>query len=460
MVSTLNTESFIMRFDKITLVLSMLLTVFLINIDVTGMYVLMVPLKVSLHLSSLQVGWVASMYLLAFAAVIVMGGRLGDLYGHRWVLISGLSIFMLASWWGGNAHHVQSLVISRFIQGLGAGLIWPNTTALILMSMPARCKGFASGILSAAVGLGLAAGPIVAGVVSAYFGWRWVFWVNVPLCFLVAVFLVTQHFPLNHATSKRLDYMGASLLALVLGAIVLSFKIPLFLVFIPMLLYVFYRQQQGCEHAILPLSLLKNPHFSLGCMLRFLTVMPFYITMMSFGLYFQQHYHLSGIHAGIAFLPMMLSIALLSPVGGFLVDRISAPRVLKVSLVLSMLGCIVLLFGLSVFNSWALMAVLLFPGLAFTLASPATLSLSIGSVINTEKGSASGVFYMVSIVAGVIGTSVCSWIMGWHTHEAVMSSKSLRDIVSLVLILGVIGMGVCCFATRRRSIPRVGVASC
>lgn len=130
------------------IMIAMSLAVLMINIEVTAIYVILHPLSQDLHLTITESPWVITLYLLFFTSVIVLGGRLGDLYGHRNVFLFGLLLFASASLLGGLTHEGVVLFVARALQGLSAGLIWPNSTAVAFDALPEEKKGFGIGIIS------------------------------------------------------------------------------------------------------------------------------------------------------------------------------------------------------------------------------------------------------------------------------------------------------------------------
>ena len=131
------------------------------------------------HVSGLQ--WIATSYILAFASLLLAGGRLTDLYGRRRIFLIGLGLFGVASLLAGVASSSEFLVIARVLQGAGAALVLPATLAVLSADLAGASRHLGAGVFTAAIALALALGPVVGGAISQYWQWSWIFFLNVPL---------------------------------------------------------------------------------------------------------------------------------------------------------------------------------------------------------------------------------------------------------------------------------------
>src|SRR5215472_8298865 len=175
----------------------------------------------SLHLSVSGLEWIVSSYLLVFAGLLLVGGRLADLYGRRRVFFIGLTIFTLSSLAAGLAGSGGELIAARAVQGLGAALLTPTTLAILMHAFTdARERTAAIGIWSAVGALGLALGPVIGGVISQHVHWGWIFLINVPIgviTFVIAVPFVAES--RADEQTRRLDLPGLVTSAIALFAL-------------------------------------------------------------------------------------------------------------------------------------------------------------------------------------------------------------------------------------------------
>ncbi|QHC27123.1 MFS transporter [Streptomyces sp. GS7] len=193
----------------------------LVALDGTVLMVAQPGLRRDLGASVAQVQWTSTGYLVAVASLLVIAGRLGDRYGHRRLLLAGVAGFGLASGGIALAPGIGWVVGLRVAQGVFGALLQPATLALLRLAYPADRLGTAVAVRTAAIGVAAAAGPVLGGVLVAQWGWRSVFWVNVPVALLLALLVLAVRVPAAApAGDGRLDLVGAGLLALALGVCV------------------------------------------------------------------------------------------------------------------------------------------------------------------------------------------------------------------------------------------------
>lgn len=276
-----------------TLIISLLVVlpvIVLINVDFSGIYVLVHPIAKTLHLSLNQVSWVVTLYLLFFAAPTILGGRLGDLFGSRNVLFAGLVLFIFTSLFCGLAQHEIPLLIARALQGFAGALMWPNVTTIGFNAFSVEKKAFGIGVVTSAVGFGLAVGPIYSGLIAHYLSWHWVFLLNVPIITIVAVITLWNVENRVYGQSAGVDWWGSLLLLLALGAFILGLnQLPVhamwhadalwFIIAAVLLMLAFIGVEHRVSYPIIPSSFRRNGAFWYSCLLRFLSVAPFYVIL-------------------------------------------------------------------------------------------------------------------------------------------------------------------------------------
>ncbi|WP_156302013.1 MFS transporter, partial [Streptomyces sp. e14] len=156
------------------------LTGFITTLDNTVVNVALPTVQRELGLSVTGLEWVATSYVLVFGALLLPGGRLGDLFGRRRVLAAGLVVFTASSAAAALADDGATLIAARAVQGSGAALVIPATLAVIAADLPERRRAPAIGLWTAALAVALASGPAVGGLITQHWGWSWVFLLNVP----------------------------------------------------------------------------------------------------------------------------------------------------------------------------------------------------------------------------------------------------------------------------------------
>ena len=163
------------------MVLSLCLGSFMILLDTTIVYVATPAMMSELHAPIDEVLWVINGYLLTFAALLITTGLLADYVGPKALFLAGLIVFTLASAACGVSQNVDQLILARIIQGVGGALLTPQTMTLIAATFPPQRRGSAFGIFGAVVGLATVGGPTIGGLLVTVAGWRWFFFLNVPV---------------------------------------------------------------------------------------------------------------------------------------------------------------------------------------------------------------------------------------------------------------------------------------
>lgn len=306
--------------------------IFLLNIDYTAVNLTLVPIasETKSDLNTLQ--WLLSAYVLTWAALVVPGGRFADLKGKVKTLNFGIIIFMLGSALTGIGHTAWALIAGRILQGLGAALFSAPAYGLIFSSTPPEKQGLAMGFIGALAGLGLAAGPTLAGWIIDSIGWRWIFYINIPLgLMIIAILLLYGSKDVLAEVRQKIDMVGTLLLASGLCVTVYAinqvevwgiqssslwglFALGVFLIG----LYVL-RDRKQTFHMVPP-HFLRNKGFIAAALGIFFIAMSFSMVLVLMGLYLQNTLHYSSYETGLIFISMTISMGLLSPIGGKIID--------------------------------------------------------------------------------------------------------------------------------------------
>jgi MFS family permease len=164
-----------------------------------------------LGVSFVVLQWVMNVFVLALSIFMVNMGRFGDAFGRRPMLYSGLALFGTASLFSGLSSGGITLIVFRVLQGLGLAVILPSSLALISNTFPENERGRAIGIWTSVTGIGLALGPVLGGVITSSLGWRWVFFVNIPVLFTATAVCLLSVRESVRETDKSIDWYGFSL---------------------------------------------------------------------------------------------------------------------------------------------------------------------------------------------------------------------------------------------------------
>jgi MFS family permease len=200
-----------------------LATTLLLTVNTAIANVALADIRVALGFTPASLSWVINAYLLAYGGLLIAGGRLGDVFGRRRILLIGLGVFTLASLLAGAAGNPSLLIGARAAQGLGAALAAPAVLAIITHRWEGHARARVLSWFSVVLGAGLSLGMIVGGLALQLLGWRWVFWINVPLGILLFLLTLLLVEPMRSHERVRLDLLGAALTTLTAVGVVVAF---------------------------------------------------------------------------------------------------------------------------------------------------------------------------------------------------------------------------------------------
>jgi EmrB/QacA subfamily drug resistance transporter len=402
------------------------LATFMTYLDNNVINVAIPTIQRDLHLSQSGIEWVVSAYILVFAALLLAGGRLADVFGSRRLFAIGLSVFTVASLVAGLSASMNLLVASRALQGLGAALLVPTTLSILSLTYAQpREQAQAVGIASAVGALGLAIGPLLGGILSADVSWHWIFFINVPFgiaTLLLGWWAIPASFG-SERVARRVDRAGVISSSLALGGLTFGLiegpqlgwtALPvvgaLGLAVVSALAFV--GAELRSSDPMVDLSIFRNRLFSGGVTAQMLWAFGLFGIYFFTSLYLQDILHFGAIEAGSAFVPMAV---LMAAVSDKVAARFGAYR--SVGLAMGVMGAGIA--SVSVFGAHtsflALMPGLAVIGIGGGLTIPLTATI-LGAMPPSSAGVASGIFNASREVAGLLGITVIGVILTARMH--------------------------------------------
>jgi EmrB/QacA subfamily drug resistance transporter len=328
----------------------------MVVIDVSIVNVALPSMKIALHFSEQNLQWVVNAYTLVFAGFLLLGGRAADLLGRRAVLIGGLLLFTAGSLACGLAQSSGVLIGARAIQGLGGAIISPAALSILTVTFPeGQERNRALGVWGAVAGGGIAMGVILGGILSQGPGWRWVFFVNLPIGVLAA-FLAPRLLAESRddESTRSYDVLGA--LSVTAGLVLLVYAMvnttqyawsssrtigELFVA--AMLLVAFVTiEARFASHPLVPLRIFRSRTLSGANVVALLVGLTLFAVFFFLTLYMQQVLHFTPIQAGFAYVPFTVGIIVSSALGAVLVSRIGVKWLLIAGLLVMSAGLILL----------------------------------------------------------------------------------------------------------------------
>jgi EmrB/QacA subfamily drug resistance transporter len=394
---------------------------FMILIDTTIVSVANPRIMEGLNTDINSVIWVTSAYLLAYAVPLLIMGRLGDRFGPKRLYLTGLVIFTLASLWCGLAGDIQTLIMARVLQGLGAAIMTPQTMAVITRIFPPDRRGPAMGVWGATAGLATLIGPILGGVLVDGLGWEWIFFINVPVG-VVGFILAWRFVPSLSTHPHKFDIPGVLLSAV--GLFLLVFGIQegetynwgtitgpitvwgLVIAGVAVLVMFVLWQHFNKGEPLLPLALFKDRNFSLANI--GITTVGFAITAFTLPLifYYQVVRGLTPTQSALMMVPMAVISGGLAPVVGRIIDRVNPKYITAAGLVLM---SVALFWNSALMHPDTPIWIFLLPSAVLGLANAGIWApLSTTATRNLpprQAGAGSGVYNTTRQIGAVLGSA-------------------------------------------------------
>jgi EmrB/QacA subfamily drug resistance transporter len=436
------------RLSKSTMLgmIAMGVAVLVVANDFTALSVALPAMERDLHSRVNTVQWVINGYAMVFGVLIVTGGRLADMFGRRRIFIVGAAIFALFSVIGGLAPNIWLLLACRFLMGIGGAMMWPAILGLTYGLLPASKAGLAGGIILGAAGFGNAVGPLLGGVLTDSVGWRWIFYVNLPVA--AAAVLITMLVVPPDAARKgeaKIDYPGTAALSLGLLALLLALDwaldlgwtapliLCLFVVGAVALVAFLLIERHGGDSALVPESVLQNRKFLAAGIATLLASAIFFSALLYLPQFMSKELGFNAMGAGAGLLPMMGTFMVTSFIAGRLYARLGPKLIVALGAALLGAGMFLLsrISAQTTYDQLIFGMVVLGIGVGLFYSSVTTAAIT--ALDPSEASLAGAIVYMFQIAGGSIG-------IGFNTAIVVSAASMPAGIHVAFLVDGVLAM--------------------
>ncbi|MFM0290208.1 MFS transporter [Paraburkholderia megapolitana] len=429
-------------------------------LDASIVNVALAAIRHTLHSDVAGLQWIVNAYTLTFASLLMTGGTLGDRLGARNVYFGGLAIFALASARCGLAPNLATLALARALQGVGSAMLVPCSLALINDAYPVPAERAAAiSVWMGCGGVAMASGPLVGGLLIHLFGWRGIFFVNVPIG-LLGLWLTLSVDRTAASRTRHFDLAGQVAVVVALGTLIgvliegpvvgwQSVPIRLGIATSCIAWAAFFFIETHTRNPMLPLQLFRNALFSGSTVVSMASAFIFYGMLFTFSLYYQQVRGYSALDTGLAFLPMTGMVAL----GGLLSSRfvrlLGARQSMCIAFGLYAAGALGMMLSTASSPYWRAVLPLLAIGVASGFISPAATSPALGTVEKSRAGVAAAVLNSARQSGSALGVAIVgTFISTVHVFQSAMNA-----VLGIVVVLSVVAAFVWWATSRPRSRP-------
>jgi len=424
------TETTTGRDPKWWTLVAVCLGIFILLLDITIVNVALPDIQSELHASLSDLQWVIDAYALSLAALLLTAGSLADLYGRRLVFVIGAALFMAGSIACGAAQDVFFLQLSRAFQGIGGAAMFATALALIASAFQGRDRGVAFGAFGATTGVAVAVGPVLGGVLTSGLSWRWIFFVNIPICLLAIVIGLWRVKESHDPRAGSPDWFGFVTFSLALGSLVYGLiragqtqwsdgRVVVCLVAAAVLLAVFVASQLLGQDPMFDLGLLRKPTFTGGLIAAFGVSASVFSLLAYLVIYVQNVLGYSPVGAGVRFLFLSGAAFVAAAVAGRLTEKVPAKWLIAPGFVVLGVG-LLLIQGIDVDSSWThLIPGLVVCGLGVGMINTPLASTAVGVVTVDRSGMASGINSTLRQVGIATGIAVLGTIFSHQVADGI-----------------------------------------
>jgi EmrB/QacA subfamily drug resistance transporter len=400
------------------------LSLLIVSMDATIVNVAVPNIRADLHATASQLQWVIDIYTLVLASLLLLSGAAADRFGRRRTFQIGLTVFALGSLLCSLAPNIETLILARMLQAIGGSMLNPVAMSIITQVFTGRVeRARAIGVWGGVVGISMALGPIVGGLLIEVVNWRAVFWINLPICAL-AIVLTAIFVPESRSVTMRdVDPVGQGLgMAFLFGLVYVLIEGPvrgwadariIAVAVVAALAFVgFLRYESRRRDPFIDLRFFRSVPFASATMIAVCAFASWGAFLFMISLYLQVERGFSAMHTGLVYLPIAIGALIFSPLSGRLVGRFGArPSLLVAGMLIT--AATLLLTRLTVTTAvWQLLVIFAVFGIGFSMVNAPITNAAVSGMPTDRAGAASAVASTSRQVGVSVGVALCGSVLG------------------------------------------------
>ena len=450
---------------KAIILVSCCLSLLIVSMDATIVNVAIPAIRADLGASASQLQWVVDVYTLVLASLLMLSGATGDRFGRRRVFQIGLVIFAVGSLMCSLAPSIELLIAARFLQAIGGSMLNPVALSIISQIFTASVeRARALGFWGAVVGISMALGPVVGGLLIELVGWRAVFWINLPICALAIVLTATFVPETKSATMRNIDPIGQGLAVLFLFGVVFTLiegpglgwtdpRVTAIAVVAMLAFVAFLRYEAHRRDPFIDLRFFRSIPFTAATVTAICAFAAWGAFLFMMSLYLQSARGYSAMHTGLIYLPIAIGALVFSPVSGRLVGRFGARPSLLAAGVLITIASVLLTFLTATTPVWALLVIFAVFGVGFSMVNAPITNAAVSGMPLDRAGAASAVTSTSRQIGVSIGVALCGSIAGSALiHIGSDFAVATRPLWFMCVGIGIVVTALGFFATTPKAI--------
>ncbi|MDX1890184.1 MFS transporter [Mycolicibacterium sp. 050158] len=450
---------------KVIILVSCCLSLLIVSMDATIVNVAIPSIRTDLHASPSQLQWVVDVYTLVLASLLMLSGATGDRFGRRRVFQIGLVVFAVGSLLCSLAPNIETLIIARLLQAVGGSMLNPVALSIISQVFTERVeRARALGFWGAVVGISMALGPVVGGLLIELVSWRAVFWINLPIC-AAAVVLTAIFVPETKSkTMRNIDPIGQGLAVLFLFGVVFTLiegpeygwtnpRVIAVAVVAVLAFVAFLRFESRRHDPFIDLRFFRSIPFAGATLTAICAFSAWGAFLFMMSLYLQSERGYSAMHTGLIYAPIAIGALVFSPISGRMVGRFGARPSLLIAGVLITAASALLSLLTKTTPVWGLLGIFAVFGIGFSMVNAPITNAAVSGMPLDRAGAASAVTSTSRQIGVSIGVALCGSIAGAAlARTGADFADSARPLWYVCVGLGVVISGIGLFSTSERAL--------